>query len=192
MSPIEGLVPAQKLRGLATALTDAGIPHAFGGAIALGYASEPRGTLDLDINIFLAVREVPRVFALLGSHGIATSPELEREAITREQVRLDWEGTAVDLFFAYDPLHHSCELRARTVGFSGQPIRVLSGEDIVLFKTLYNRPKDWPDIEQLLAVQGPNLDAAYVRDWIGRMLPAADSARTRLEALLIQYSDQPA
>jgi hypothetical protein len=33
------------------------------------------------------------------------------------------------------------------------------------------------------------LDATYVRDWIGRMLPEADSARMRLEALLRQYSE---
>ena len=31
----------------------AGIPHAFGGALALGYVAEPRGTVDIDLNVFV-------------------------------------------------------------------------------------------------------------------------------------------
>ena len=36
-------------------LDAAGIPHAIGGAIALGYCVlEPRGTRDVDVNVFVA------------------------------------------------------------------------------------------------------------------------------------------
>ena len=189
--PDRSLLPDEKVAQLAVLFREAGIPHAFGGAIALVYWSEPRGTVGIDINVFLATAEVPRVFAALNRHGVATTPDQEAEAIKREQVRLDWAGTPIDLFFAYDPFHDSCSERSVDVDFYGPPIRVLSAEDIVIFKALYDRPKDWPDIEQLLAVQGPELDAGYVRDWIGRMLAVEDSARTRLETLLGQYGDPP-
>ncbi|MBA4179250.1 MAG: hypothetical protein C0506_01540 [Anaerolinea sp.] len=189
--PDRGLLPDQKVAQLAVLFEHAGIPHAFGGAMALVYWSEPRGTVDIDINVFLPAMEYARVFSTLNGHGIATTPEMEKEAIGREQVRIDWGGTPIDLFFAYDRFHDSCNERSVVVDFYGQPIRVLAAEDIVIFKALYNRPKDWPDIEQLLAVQGPAFDAGYVRDWIGRMLPAADSARNRLETLLSQYSGTP-
>jgi hypothetical protein len=95
----------------------------------------------------------------------------------------------IDLFFAYDPFHDSCRARAVPVDFYGEPLSVLSAEDIVLFKTLFNRPKDWPDIEQLLAVQGRGFDAGYARRWVAEMLPPDDSARKRLELLLARYTD---
>ena len=45
----------EKLIALHHALDDAGIPHAVGGAIALGYYAEPRATIDVDINVFVPV-----------------------------------------------------------------------------------------------------------------------------------------
>lgn len=119
------------------------------------------------------------------------SEAAEREVADTDQVRLAWGGTPVDLFFAYDPLHASCRERSVVVDFFGQPIRVLSAEDIVIFKTLYNRPKDWLDIEQVLAIQAERFDGAYVRAWMGRILPTADSARQRLERLLGRYDGAP-
>jgi len=45
---------AQQLLTIHAALMAAGIPHAFGGAIALAYCTgEPRATIDLDINVFV-------------------------------------------------------------------------------------------------------------------------------------------
>ncbi|MCU0981861.1 MAG: hypothetical protein MUF25_22140 [Pirellulaceae bacterium] len=38
---------------LAAALQEAGQPYALGGAIALGYWGAPRGTLDVDVTVFL-------------------------------------------------------------------------------------------------------------------------------------------
>jgi hypothetical protein len=48
-------VLAQRLLAVHAALDDAGLPHAFGGAIALAYCTlEPRGTRDIDVNVFIA------------------------------------------------------------------------------------------------------------------------------------------
>lgn len=52
-------VLAERLLAVHDALADARLPHAIGGAIALGYCTEePRGTRDLDVNVFVAQRRV--------------------------------------------------------------------------------------------------------------------------------------
>jgi hypothetical protein len=53
--------------------SEAGIPHAFGGAQALAYYGNVRATHDIDVNVFLPSSEGPRVLAVLGQLGAATS-----------------------------------------------------------------------------------------------------------------------
>ena len=56
----------EKLFEIHDALTDVGLPHAFGGAIALAYCvEEPRGTRDLDVNIFVDAAEAKSALASL-------------------------------------------------------------------------------------------------------------------------------
>ena len=59
-------VLADRLLAVDDALSEAVLAHAFGGAIALGYCTfEPRGTRDLDLNVFVAPERVKEVFAAL-------------------------------------------------------------------------------------------------------------------------------
>lgn len=80
-------------------MAESGYRHAFGGAIALAYCTlEPRGTRDLDLNVFAAASEAEAVIHRLpagvsfGSDDIAAA---ERDG----QVRLDCVSLAV--FKAY-------------------------------------------------------------------------------------------
>jgi hypothetical protein len=41
------------VRTLAEAFANSDVPFAFGGAIALAYAAEPRQTFDIDITLFV-------------------------------------------------------------------------------------------------------------------------------------------
>jgi hypothetical protein len=183
-------LPDEKLLAAARALETDGIPHAIGGAVALVYWGEPRGTVDVDINIFLPEVDAPRVFKVLSSLGLSISADdAASEVLRTGQIRLDWEGTFIDLFFAYDPFHDSCNERAVTVDFNGAPIRVLSGEDLVVFKIIFNRPKDWIDIEQLIAVQASHFDVGYVMHWTSRILGDDDARLQRLADLVKRYGD---
>jgi hypothetical protein len=48
-------VLAERLLEVHAALSEAKLAHAFGGAIALAYCTEePRGTRDLDVNVFVS------------------------------------------------------------------------------------------------------------------------------------------
>jgi hypothetical protein len=150
----------EKVGALADAFTDADIPHAFGGALALAYATEePRGTRDIDVNVFVAATRVGDVFAALPddvSHGDRDADTVLRD----EQVRLFWDDTPLDLFFSSGPVHHVAATRTRRVDFSGKTISVLSPEDLTVFKMLFDRSRDWVDIEAMLESGTLDVDAA--------------------------------
>jgi hypothetical protein len=174
----------EKIVAVARALEGAGIPHAFGGALALTYYATPRATHDIDLNLFVAASEVARVVEALSPLGISFGPaELQR--ITREgQGRAFWEGTPLDLFFSYDSLHGSCMERRRSVAFGSETLQVLSAEDLVLFKVIFDRAKDWRDVAELTFAGGEHVDWDYVRTWLGRILAPEDPRHARLEAVI--------
>ena len=108
----------EKVLALERSLGDAGIPHAFGGAHALAYYATPRATVDIDLNVFVGTDQAPRVFATIEPLGVDTEGAAESSDLRdRGQIRLRWEHTPLDLFFAYDPLHESCMERIESVPF---------------------------------------------------------------------------
>jgi hypothetical protein len=67
-------------------------------------------------------------------------------------------------------------------------IHVLSAEDLLVFKVLFDRDKDWRDLEELIYAQADELDAAYAKGWLERILGKADPRLRRLDALLDQHA----
>ncbi len=176
----------QKIIALEAALDDHEIPHAFGGALALAYYATPRSTIDIDLNVFLPAQQAQRVLRVLASLGVRTGGQRSREKIERDgQVRVHWEHTPLDLFFAYDPFHERCMERTRTVPFGeGDALPILSAEDLAVFKVLFDRPKDWTDIDEVLYAQGRDFDTAYTLDWLGRILDEDDLRLQRFRRAL--------
>ena len=175
-----------KIAALEAALTAAKIPHAFGGALALAYYAAPRGTHDIDLNVFVSEKRAERVLATLAELGVAASGAAPIRAVRdRGQVRVRWEHTPIDLFFSYDPLHDRCAERARRVPFGdGVTLPILSAEDLSIFKVIFDRRKDWSDIEEMLYALGADFDAHYVMEWLRRILEAADPRLARIEKML--------
>lgn len=66
------------------------------------------------------------------------------------------------------------------VELSGVPVYILSAEDLVVLKLLFDRPKDHVDIERLLAVQGDAFDLQYARR---QLVEAMGEDDHRVEAL---------
>lgn len=154
-----------KVEALASTLGEAKILYAVGGAIALGYYGEPRATIDIDVNVFVLEEEASGVLGLLEPLGFdAITPEVLKRAATTGQVRLEWDGTLVDLFFVNHDFHRECLRHIREVPFGSMTIWILGCEDLMVFKMAFNRRKDWLDIEQLLFVR--EIDLAYLRRWM--------------------------
>jgi hypothetical protein len=168
----------EKLVALHRSLGRARLPYAFGGAIALAYwTRDPRGTNDIDVNIFVPASEPGRALAALPD-GVVRPPGVA-EAIERDgQVRLWWDGTPVDLFFDYDPVHSEAARNRRTVPFEGVRIPVLGPVELAVFKVMFDRTRDWADIEAM-AERG-TLDFDAVRSSLGRMLDGDDPRFARL------------
>jgi hypothetical protein len=174
----------QKVLALENAFRQAEVPHAFGGAIALAYYATPRGTVDVDVNLFVSVSEIDRVIDILEPLGIEPPDDIVRGVAERdEQIRLPWDKTPVDLFFSYDALHDSCYERRREVPFAGKRITILSAEDLAIFKVIFNRGKDWRDLEELSLDQGERFDTAYATSWLERILAREDERLRRFREL---------
>lgn len=172
----------EKLLAIHSRLDDAGFEHAFGGAIALAYWTlDPRGTSDIDVNVFVPAARAEEVFAAL-PEGIAHDAGDLAVAVRDGQVRLWWEGTPVDLFFDYVPLHASAALHRRAVPFEDAEIPVVGPVELATFKAMFDRTRDWADIEAMLAAETLDVDA--VREGLLGMVGERDPRLGRLAEAL--------
>ena len=172
----------RRLLAIHDALESRGIPHAFGGAIALAYCTEePRGTRDLDVNVFVPPTEAAAVLAAMP--GEVVSSDDDRRRIEHDgQVRLWWDDTPVDLFFDVHDLHRQVAGDIRWVSFLERQVPVLACTDLVVFKAMFNRTKDWADIEEM--VGAGTVDGDRSLGWLARLLGPGDPVTLRLAALL--------
>lgn len=179
---------AEKVVRIEEGLARRRLPHAFGGAIALAYYATPRATIDIDVNVFVAIERADDVLAVLRDLGCQEITPEERTRLLRdEQARVRWESTPIDLFFSYDAFHESCMERRRVLPFGeGDRIHVLSAEDLVVFKTIFARDKDWRDIDELLFAMLAELDVAYTKRWAERIVGREDERFLRLEEAIAQ------
>jgi hypothetical protein len=169
----------EKIVAIHEQLTRSKTPHAFGGALALAYYAEPRATIDVDLNLFIAPNSYPDIERELARIGVGDG--VDPQTVERDgQCRLRWGNTPIDLFFAYDALHDAMRRASRSEPFGETRIPVLAPEHLLVCKAIFNRPKDWLDIEQMLVCVG-ELDLAEVRTWLDRIVGADDPRRERLD-----------
>ena len=170
---------AERLLAIHDALEAAGIDHAFGGAIALAYwTSDPRGTSDIDVNIFVPAEEAETALQAL-PEGIGRDSETAARIAAEGQIRLFWDETPVDLFFDYVPIHADAARHRRMVPFAGAEIPVLGPVELAVFKAMFDRTRDWADIEAMLAAETLDVDA--VREQLALLVDAGDPRFSRLD-----------
>jgi hypothetical protein len=179
---VTNLTLAQRIVALDRAL--AAIPHAFGGALALAYYAEPRATIDIDLNVFVPVDRYPDVAAPLVAIGAAADDPDVGELVRRDgQARVFWDATPVDLFFAYDAFHDAAAAGRQVVPFADTTIAILAVEHLIICKVVFNRARDWVDIDAVIAAETP-IDAAEVLRWVGRIAGDEDPRFQRIAAVL--------
>jgi hypothetical protein len=188
--PDGGLSLPQKVIAIHEALNAAKVPHAIGGALALAYYAEPRATIDVDINVFVPTERWPKVRDALSPLGVNVDADIA--ALDRDgQARLWWDRNPVDLFFSYDPFHDEMQRAARRVPFADTTIPILSPEHLAVCKAMFDRPKDWLDIEQILVATDP-LDLPEIEAWLETMIGEDNPRMKRLREILVGLGlDQP-
>ena len=171
----------EKIVAVHERLGGARVPHAFGGALALAYYAEPRATVDIDVNVFVPTERFPELLEALAPLGVAD--DVDRVALERDgQCRLRWGRTPLDLFFAYDEIHEAMRREARQVPFGDEKLPVLSPEHLIVCKAMFDRPKDWLDIEQIF-VCADYLRLDEIRGWLVRMVGESDPRTHRIDDL---------
>lgn len=158
------------------------IAHAFGGALALAYYAEPRATIDVDVNVFIPPDRHGAVLSALSPLGVeprgASPADIERDG----QCRWWWGRNPIDVFFAYDALHEAMRDAVTLVPFGEDRIPILSAEHLVVCKAVFDRAKDWLDIEQVIAAED-ELDHPEVDRWLTRILTPDDPRIERFQEL---------
>ncbi len=169
-------VLADRLLAVHDAYTEAALPHAIGGAIALGYCTmEPRGTRDLDVNVFVPPDRADEVLAALPDAVTVADPN--REQLEHDgQVRVWWEDTPIDLFLDVLSFHSERAKSVRHVPFMDRTIPVVGCTELTVFKAMFDRTRHWADIEAMVEASAIEVDEA-VR-WVEEM-DGSGSARAR-------------
>lgn len=178
----------ERLRSVHAALDAAGFDHAVGGAIALAvHTQDPRFTADIDLNVMADSTRPTRVLDALPAeivrHRTAAS-EIRKDGQTR--LHFPAPDTPLDLFLPqHETYHRLVQSRAVETNFLGAGIKVITATDLIVFKTMFSRSKDWVDIETLIA-EGQG-DLAESKRWLAEILGTDSAGVRRLSELSTQH-----
>lgn len=167
--------PTQVARELAAALNAADCEYALGGAIALGFWAEPRGTLDVDLTLFLPVTQPSSCVRLLQNIGCEVRSNQAIQSLTEHGFcQVEFGGRRVDIFLPLTPFYEQARLRRQKVILGDQPVMIWDAETLCVFKMMFFRRKDLADVEQVLRVQIAEFNTQWVREQLVEMYGKLD------------------
>ena len=173
---------------LAELFDEHGISYAVGGSLALGFHAEPRGTIDVDMNVFIAVdRELDRLLAVLQTVGFVPDgpvSTIRRQAREDAQFRGYIGGVRLDVFVPSIAYYAELSERRRRVVLAGRPIWILGPEDLVVLKMMFLRFKDLADVEAMARNMGDSLDRDFVCRKLAELAGADDGRIDQFLAIL--------
>lgn len=156
-------------------LDGSAIPYMVTGSMAVSVYAIPRMTRDVDLVIELSTDDAERICALFGPD-FYVDPDTVRTAVARQgtfnviHVQL---VVKVDFVVRKDTDYRRTEFsRRRRLSFEGHPLFVVAPEDLIISKLDWARETrsaiQLGDVRHLLR-SVPNLDRAYLDEWITRL-----------------------
>jgi hypothetical protein len=148
---------------LAARLDAAGCEYALGGAIALGFWAEARGTLDVDVTLYLSLDDSAGCLQLLEKIGCEVDHVHALDMLNEHnfcQVQL--LGMRLDVFLPMSPFYEAAKDRRREVPIGNRRAYIWDAETLCIFKMMFFRQKDLVDIQSILRSQGTSLDRAWI------------------------------
>lgn len=135
---------------LADALEEAQVPYAIGGALAYGLWGDPRGTHDVDINLFVEPAQLDGALTAMERAGTRFDRAAAHRAAAEGDVLIgDHHGMRIDVFTPSIPFSWEAgRTRVRVEGPTG-PRSFLSAEATVIFKLLFYHGVDPRDPTEL-------------------------------------------
>jgi hypothetical protein len=170
--PRSSVVAAQ----LAQALEKRGQDYAIGGAVALAYWAEPRGTMDVDLTLFLSPDQPSECVRLLQEIGCEV-PATEAISLLQEHgfCRATYDSMRVDVFVPTIPFYAAAKVRRRRVPLRAGHAMIWDPETLSVFKMMFFRRKDIADLEQIMRSQSSSLDRNWIREQLVEMYGARDA-----------------
>ncbi len=113
---------------------------------------------------------------------------IDRASSVRDVSRIGmFKGRAgriiIDVFITGHPQYEAMKHRCVVIDDpAGGRLSFISPEDLCIHKLLFGREKDVIDLERLIALNR-NMDLAYVRGWLTKMVPAGDRRFALLDDL---------
>ncbi|MEX2175770.1 MAG: hypothetical protein WD872_15510 [Pirellulaceae bacterium] len=178
------LDPGEVAVRLARALDKRGTEYALGGAIALGFWGRPRGTLDVDLTLFMPKDKPSAVVWELQEIGCEV-PVARATQSLREHgfCSAKFVATRVDVFVPTSSFYDKVKARRRRMLLKEDRVSVLDAETLVVFKMMFFREQDLLDIKQILRIQGVALDRSWVREQVANMFGSRDLRIIRWDEL---------
>ncbi len=124
-----------------------------GGALAAVYYMPPRLTTDVDINVSCDEQHSSRPLDLLSDqlHAQVTHRHRETSKQDGQAIGIDLgNNIRLDIFFHIGQFSDFIFDNSRRVQFGGEEISIMSPEGIIACKAIFNRAKDWLDINNIL------------------------------------------
>lgn len=163
------------------------IRHAFGGALAMAQYTDPRATMDIDVNVFVPVASASEVLAVLGTIGLEPETDPDRwRPISGLRLRWPDEAYPVDVFPSVDDAYELIAGRTELhpFGTADKPTPFLSAQDLAMFKLSFGRDKDWVDLRAIAAAR-PDIDVDAIEELlIGLRGPSMHPRVARFRAMI--------
>lgn len=127
------------------------------------------------------------VCAAFRSIGIPCDDDDLRRSALDGGLSVLWFGDIkIDVFSPNIPFFEEAERTRVRAESHGDDAWYLSAEALCVFKLLFFRSKDIPDLERLVGTQGPRLDVAYVRHWMADMMGEDDERVRKWDAIVAE------
>lgn len=171
------------------------LSRSYGGAIAYNYYGPPRLTQDVDVLALIPGVKSPALFEALREGGCllgdadprpldvkAALAELRGKAHMTTLLR---QSIRIEIFAPWHPFHSRVLERSPERSLEGRRIRIHSAEDLIVFKKIFDRPKDLMDIKAVLLSQKGKLDTGrLLLDAEGLL---AEASLNELRDLIARY-----
>jgi hypothetical protein len=174
---------------LAAQLESRGQEYALGGAIALGYWGVPRGTVDVDLTLYLSPERPSECIWLLHEIGCEFVTAEATESLREHGFcSVKFAGTRLDVFLPIIPFYEEARVRRKHLELADRPIMVWDAESLTVFKMMFFRRKDLADVEQILRAQGGQFDRLWVRRQLAGMYGAGDPRLSAWDEMVQEVS----
>ena len=141
---------------------------AFIGGVAYAALIQPRTTKDVDVIVQCSEESVEYLLETAKKEGFEVDVSRFDGVIFFATIKEKDGNNILDIVFALSEWHMEVMQRAEILEIEGEKIKIISPEDLLIFKLLAWRKRDFSDIEHILAF---GVDKKYILKWIGKFTP---------------------